>query len=264
MASNVTRMHQTGDRRAGTRAEVRRRASNRSRDGNATHERRDDVGHPLRHELGVRIMPIARHRVGDDRGEQTLHRGQQRHRHGRRQQRQDQIDAERGDVDRRKAARDRSELRADRLHRQLKGDDRDRAEDECHDRTGHARQPPRYHEHERQRADAQRQRRRMERVHRLDEQFHPREKLARWVTDAQAKEVFDLGGGNQQGDAVGEPQDDGPRNELDRLAEAGDRQEQQDDARHHRDHQQAGQAVRGDDARDDHHERPRRSADLNA
>ena len=104
----------------------------------------------------------------------------------------------------------------------------------------------------------------MERVHRLDEQFHAREELARWVADAQTEEVLDLGGGNQQGDAVGEAQDDRPRDELDRLAEAGDRQEQQDDARHHRHHQQAGQAVRGDDARDDHDERPRRSADLNA
>ena len=168
------------------------------------------------------------------------------------------------DVDRRKAAGDAAELGADRLDRQLKSRDRDRAEDQRHDRAGHARQPPRHEQDERQRADAQRQRRRMERVHRLDEQFHAREKLARWVTDAQAEEVFDLGGGDQQGDAVGEAEDDGPRDELDRLAEAGDRQEQQDDARHHRDHQQAGQAVRGDDAGDDHHERARRSADLDA
>ena len=104
----------------------------------------------------------------------------------------------------------------------------------------------------------------MERVHRLDEQRHAREKLARWVADAETEEVLDLGGGDQQGDAVGEAQDDRPRDELDRLAEAGDRQEQQHHARHHRHHQQAGQAVRGDDAGDDHDERAGRSADLNA
>ena len=42
------------------------------------------------------------------------------------------------------------------------------------------------------------------------------------------------------------------------------RQDHQDDAGHHRHHQQAGHAVRGDDARDDHDERPGRSADLDA
>ena len=63
-------------------------------------------------------------------------------------------------------------------------------------------------------------------------------------------------------DAVGEPDDDRPRDELDRGAHAGRAEHDEDDAGHHRAHEQAVEAVGGDDAGDDDDERARRTADL--
>ena len=59
MTSSVSGMNQAGDRRARARPEVRGRARDRAGDRNAADERRDDVGHALRHQLGVRVVPIA-------------------------------------------------------------------------------------------------------------------------------------------------------------------------------------------------------------
>ncbi len=80
---------------------------------------------------------------------------------------------------------------------------------------------------------------------------------------AQAQQVLDLRGCDEQGDAVGEAEHDGARDELDRVAEAGDGQHEQHHAGHHRDHQQARDAVLRDDAGDDDDEGPGRPADLN-
>ena len=80
--------------------------------------------------------------------------------------------------------------------------------------------------------------------------------------EMQSEEIFDLGAGDQNGDAVGEADDDRPRNELHRRAHAGRAQDDEHHARHHRAHEQAVDAVYGDDAGDHHDERAGRPADL--
>ena len=91
----------------------------------------------------------------------------------------------------------------------------------------------------------------------------PKNSLGR-LGDRQAEKVFDLRRRNEQGDAVGEADHDGTRDELDRLPEARGGQEHEDHAGHHCDHQQAREPVLGDDAGDDDDEGPGRTADLDA
>ena len=95
------------------------------------------------------------------------------------------------------------------------------------------------------------------------EHLHAREELAGVFGHRQAEEILDLRGRDQQRDAVGEADDDRPRNEAHRRAQAGEAQEQQDHAGHHGDHEQSGEAVLRDDAGDDHDERAGGTADLN-
>ncbi len=55
------------------------------------------------------------------------------------------------------------------------------------------------------------------------EGFHAQPEDAGNFVEVQAEEVFDLRAGDQDGDAVGESDDDGAGNELDRGAQAGER-----------------------------------------
>jgi hypothetical protein len=71
-----------------------------------------------------------------------------------------------------------------------------------------------------------------------------------------------LSAGNEDGDAVGEPDDHGARNEFDGSAETGGAHDDQEYSRHHRAHEQAIDAVGGDDARDYDHEGAGRAANL--
>ena len=89
-----------------------------------------------------------------------------------------------------------------------------------------------------------------------------RARIARNFIQLQSEEVFDLRAGDQDRDAVGEADDDRPRNELDRRAHAGEAHDHQQDAGHHRAHEQAVDAVLGDDAGDHDDERAGRPADL--
>ena len=72
------------------------------------------------------------------------------------------------------------------------------------------------------------------------EQLHARQEFAGDCGRAQAEEVLDLRGGDQDGDAVGEADDDHARNELDGCAQAGEAHDQEHDSGHQRDH---GKAV---------------------
>ena len=148
----------------------------------------DEVGDALRQQFGVRVVPVAGHRVGHDRRQQALDGRQQRDRQRRRQQRQDQVGAELRDGDRRQAARDAAEPRADRLDGQAEQRNRRRAGDQRHDRSRHARQPRRHQQHERQRSGRERRRAsgstdgRRSAIAR-----HPREELARDPRPASAR-----------------------------------------------------------------------------
>ena len=80
--------------------------------------------------------------------------------------------------------------------------------------------------------------------------------------DAKAEEVLDLRGGDQDGDAVGESDDDRAGDESHRCTEAGEGHGDEDDAGHERDHSRPLMPKRRDDAGDDDDERSGRPADL--
>ena len=212
-----------GHRRPGAGAEVGGRARDGAGDRDAADQRRDQVGHALRQELGAGVVPIAGHRIGDDRRQEAFDRREQRHRQGRRQERQDQVRAERRDGHGGQAAGNPAELRADRFDGEAEappprscqrpaprsspargativGPARTMASDPTASvsATGfQLRQPG-------------------------AERRHAREELARRFGDGQPEEVLDLGGRNQQRDAVGEADDDRPRDELDGLPQSGE------------------------------------------
>ena len=59
------------------------------------------------------------------------------------------------------------------------------------------------------------------------ERLHSQPEDARNLVEVQSEEVFDLRAGDQNGDAVGEADDDRPRDELHRGAHAGDAHDDQ-------------------------------------
>jgi len=72
--------------------------------------------------------------------------------------------------------------------------------------------------------------------------------------ELQAEEIFHLSAGDQDGDAVGEADHDRTGNELDCRAHAGDAHNHQQNAGHHGTHEKSIDAVKGNDAGDDHDE----------
>ena len=188
---------------------------------------------------------------------QRLDRAQQRHRQRRRQEREHEVGAERRDV-RAPATRPGCRRSASRSSRPAgparprpacpptrttiapgtRGMKRRQQQD------GHQARRPRATRRRRQRGPAPRRSPRMR-----------AEELAGHVLDRQAEEVLDLRGGDEHGDAVGEADDDRPRDELHRRAEPGEPEHDQHHAGHHRAHEQAVDAVLGDDPGDDDDER---------
>jgi hypothetical protein len=78
-----------------------------------------------------------------------------------------------------------------------------------------------------------------------------------------AEEIADLGARDEDGDPVGETDDDRPRNVGHRGAHSGRAEDDEDAPRHHGAHEQAVDAVGRDDAGDDDDdEGARRTADL--
>jgi hypothetical protein len=106
----------TGTARAG--ADVGGGAGDRAGDGHAAEERRRDVGRALRHQLAVRAVPPAAHRVGDHGREQALDAAQQRERERVGQDGQQPLDRDRRQAGGGQALRDAAEAAADRLDRQ--------------------------------------------------------------------------------------------------------------------------------------------------
>src|SRR5260370_28483800 len=67
----------------------------------------------------------------------------------------------------------------------------------------------------------------------------------------EAEKIFHLRAGDQDGNTVGEADNDGPRNVLYRSTHAGEPHDDENDSGHHRAHEQAFDAMNGDDASDD-------------
>ncbi len=96
----------------------------------------------------------------------------------------------------------------------------------------------------------------------LGERLHAVEEIARDVVHAQAEQVPDLSAGDQDGNAVGEADDHRAWKILHRGAHAGDAEKDEQNAGHHGAHEEAVDAVFGDNAGNDYDECAGRPADL--
>jgi hypothetical protein len=99
-------------------------------------------------------------------------------------------------------------------------------------------------------------------VRALEENLSAADEVARDGAGVKAEEVFDLSAGDEDGDAVGEADDDGARNEFDGGAKASDAEEDEEHAGHEGADQQSVEAVAGQDAEDDDDEGAGGAADL--
>ena len=146
----------------------------------------------------------------------------------------------------------------------LRDGDDDRSGDERDDVAGHARHQPVPDDDQHEHADAHDRRRngRVAEVRRARTLMRADELARHRLIERDPEEVLELRAGDDERDAVGEADDDRARDEPDGGAGAGEPHDDEHDAGHHRAHEQAVDAVLGDDARDDHDERAGRSADL--
>ena len=101
-----------------------------------------------------------------------------------------------------------------------------------------------------------------ERIPRPPKGHHAVKEIAGHVIHLQSKKIANLRAGNQNGDAIGEANDDRPGKVFHHGSHAGHAEQDQKNARHHCADEQPVDAVLGDNARYDHHERARRPADL--
>jgi hypothetical protein len=96
------------------------------------------------------------------------------------------------------------------------------------------------------------------------QRLDPVEEFGRQVVDAQAEEILDLGEEDDDGNAVGEADDDGDRDEADQLPHPRQSHGKQEDAGQHGCSEQVVEAVDGHDAVNNGDESAGRAADLNA
>jgi hypothetical protein len=78
----------------------------------------------------------------------------------------------------------------------------------------------------------------------------------------QPEKILDLRAGDEDGDAIGEADDYGPRDKFHARTQSSDAHDDEQDAGHNGDHEEAVNAVRGDDAGDDDDEGAGGAADL--
>ena len=274
------RMHQAGHAGARPVVDVGHRACDGTRGGNAAKQRSHDVGKALSHQFLVRIVPIARHPVGHRGGEQTLNRAEYRDDQRSGQQpaegREGETAVGRGEQavpielpgrDGRQRGGDGTETIADggNLRPTLPVGQRHygRGHHNGHQRTGQTLRNA-------LRADDDSHRRER---HREGTPTHGRE-----VTDVappfvdktgrhrafyvQTEKIFDLRGENRERYSGGETDHNGIGNELDHAPQAEHPEQNQEEAGHHRGHQQPRKAEMLHHPVDDDDESPRRAADL--
>src|SRR5439155_15241719 len=90
------------------------------------------------------------------------------------------------------------------------------------------------------------------------------DEISRDGPHTEAEEILHLTRENDERDAAREPDGDGVGDELDRAAQAHDAEDDEDHTRHHGRRRESFDPVALYDGVDDHHEGPRRPADLDA
>ena len=221
-----------------------------------------DVGDSLADQFDVGIVAVVAHAVGDHGRHQRLDRSQHGHGEGRSEQAVDQAGVPLRDREMRQAAGNSAEARADGFHRQLEQERGHGRAQHGDDRAGNAIGDDAAEQHRGHSPGRQQRGRQRKCVGRRTKRLHAQPEFAGNLVQMQAEEIFDLGAGNQHGDAVGKADDHRPRNKLHRGAHAGCAQNDEHDARHHGAHEQSVDAVDGDDPGDHDDERAGGSADL--
>jgi hypothetical protein len=200
---------------------------------------------PERTLVAVRaIAPVRHHRR-----EQRLDRAEHRDRQRGREQRQDEIGPEPRHLDVGQTGRNTAKADADRLDRKTCGGDNGGADNECHDVARDSWYEPVPHDDQRQHPCRDQRGRQRCRIAVHGELGHPRHEFSRHrANQCDAEEVFDLRAGDDQRDTVGEADDDRPGNETDSGPRSGQAHDDENRASHHGAHEQAVDAVLGDDA----------------
>ena len=96
----------------------------------------------------------------------------------------------------------------------------------------------------------------------IGQRFDAQPEDARNFVEMQSEEIFDLGAGDQDRNAVGESDDDRARDKFHRRAQPGNAHDHKQNAGHHGAHEQSVDAMNGNDACDHDDKCARRSADL--
>ena len=156
-------------------------------------------------------MAIAGHAIGNDSGKHAFEGGQQRHGEGRRNERQNVLGVEVGNGEGRETAGNSAKARTDGFHWQMKQCARNGARKQSHNGRGNTLGETRQDQHDGQRRGADGECLPVEAGHMTDQKLHPGQEFTGDGPDAKAEEILDLRRDDKDGDAVGESDDDGPR-----------------------------------------------------
>ena len=261
-------MDDTRDGRPSAIVDVRHRAGDRPGGRNPPEDGRYDVGHALRDQLGVRVMPVAYHAIRHRGREERFDRPQDgyRHRHGeqtldglpiqRRHRRPGELglDAE--------AVAYRVDLRHPGVH--LEEIHAHGHHDNRHQRTRHLLRKQRREGNDR---DAQHAHPGVPPIHRIEmpRVEHPLpDEIARdrLPPEAQPEDVGNLRGEDRHRNTARKPDDDGIGDELDDRPQPEDAQRDEHHARQERRHHQPLDAILLDNPVNNHDKRTRRPAYL--
>ena len=123
-------------------ANIGRRARDRTRRRQPAKHRRDNVGHALRDQFDVRVMPVIAHAVSNHSRHQGFNRSQHRNSERRSEQAVNQIGTEPRNMQMRQARGNPAESRSNRFHRQLEKIDGAGRQQQRHDRPRNPRRQP--------------------------------------------------------------------------------------------------------------------------
>ncbi len=255
-------MDHSCDRGLSSGADIGSRARDGAGGRQASKHGRDDVGHALANQFDVGIVAVVAHAIGDHRRHQGFNRAQHGDGDRRAQQSVNKIGAEAGNRQMRQAAGNAAETASNGVDGKLEEIYCRGSEQQHQNWSGNAIGGQAANHKDGDRCQGQSRRGVIQRAEVAGQRFHAEPEDAGDLVQVQTEEISHLGAGDQNGDAVGESDDDGPGNELHRRTHAGRAHDHQQNTGHHGAHEQSVNTVLGDDGRDHYHKGPGRAADL--
>ena len=248
--------------------DIGHRPGDGTRGRNAAEQRSEQVGGTLRHQLGIRIVAVAGHTVGDRRRKQGFDSPQQRNGQSHGEQAAHHLPIHRGHGRGRQFGTDRKAVAdgIDALHARIrpKRPNPRRQHDDGHQRPRNTAREPGCEDNQQNAAQPHGQVCPVDRTEMAEIEHPLADEIPRhgFPAEIHPEQVCDLRRENRQGDAGCEPHHDGIRNEPDDGTEFEQPHRNQQHAGHERRNQQPRFAVLLDDAVDNDDEGARRAADL--